>query len=49
MTNAFVKSLAMLATVALLAPGTIQAQSANISQSDLDAFRPRSIGPAVTG
>ncbi len=49
MTNAFVKRSAILATVALLAPGTIQGQSANISQSDLEAFRPRSIGPAVTG
>ncbi len=49
MINAFVKYSAMLATVALLAPVTVQAQSANVSQADLQAFRPRSIGPAVTG
>ena len=48
MIESFVKRTALLATVALLAPGTVQGQSANISQSDLEAFRPRSIGPAVT-
>ncbi len=49
MTKSFVKYSAVLATVVLLAPGRVQAQSVNISQSDLEAFRPRSIGPAVTG
>ncbi|MCH8936685.1 MAG: hypothetical protein IIB90_13240 [Gemmatimonadetes bacterium] len=49
MTMSFVKYSAVLATVVLFAPGTVQAQSVNISQSDLDTFRPRSIGPAVTG
>ncbi len=49
MTKSFVKYLAVLVTVVLLAPGTVQAQSVNMSQSDLEAFRPRSIGPAVTG
>ncbi len=34
------------ASLALFVPGAIQAQ---ISTADLEAFRPRSIGPAVTG
>ncbi len=42
-------NLPLIAAALLLIPATSQAQSASISGAQLESFRPRLIGPAVTG
>jgi len=42
-------TLAVLAACSLLLPMPLAAQSAVISTTDMEAFHPRSVGPAVTG